>query len=125
MVVVNSDISPSKSASGSSASGSNREGSLAIEIEDEREVDDDAVDSSSDARGAVSGSIISGTTMVLDLGTASPMVLDAVVCFLLFFVLGIPVLVISLTRSFPRLRLSFDLELFDGLVDPLASAVLD
>jgi hypothetical protein len=96
MVVVNSDISPSKSTSGSSASGSNRAGSLVIEIEDEREVDDDAVDPSSDSREAGPGSMISGTTIV-DLGTASPAVLDAVPCFLLFFVLVVPALVISLT----------------------------
>lgn len=94
MVVVNGDISPSKSASSSSASGFNRDGSLAIEIEDEREVDDDAVDPSSDSREAGPGSIISGTTIV-DLGTASPVVLDATTpCFLLFLV--VPALVISL-----------------------------
>jgi hypothetical protein len=61
MVVLNSVLCSLDSMS-ASISGSKREGSLlTIEIDDERDVDEDAVDPSTEVRA---GSMIFGTTMV-------------------------------------------------------------
>jgi hypothetical protein len=61
MVVLNSVLCSLDSMS-ASISGSKREGSLlTIEIDDERDVDEDAVDPSTEVR---EGSMIFGTTMV-------------------------------------------------------------
>jgi hypothetical protein len=124
MVVANGVIRSPSSMSGPSASGSGRDGSLLIEVDDERDVDDDAVDPSNDNRVVGVGSIISGTIIVLGPGIASLTPLEGGAdCFLTFFVLPEFALVNSLIGSFPRLLLSFDLELFEALVIPLTSAV--
>lgn len=113
--------SPGSSSSTSRSITFRREGSFAIDMEDER--DDEAVDSSTDTPRVDSapfpGSMISGTTTALEVVVSLLAFEDA--RFLVFFGLILTTFVNSFTGSFPLFLRSLDLEFLDDLLAPPTS----